>query len=118
MIDPNASLTRLYRGARVAAAATALLILLGCDNDKEVDPPAELTKMTNTRDVRRVWSTGLGGDAERLRLALKPVIVEGRVYAASHDGEVIAVSADTGKRAWLVKTKLPLSAGPEGGGGL
>jgi outer membrane protein assembly factor BamB len=118
MIDPNASLTRLYRGARVAAAATALLILLGCDNDKEVDPPAELTKMTNTRDVRRVWSTGLGGDAERLRLALKPVIVEGRVYAASHDGEVMALSADTGKRAWMVKTRLPLSAGPEVGGGV
>lgn len=118
MIDPNASLTRLYRGARVVAAATALLILLGCDNDKEVDPPAELTKITNTRDVRRVWSTGLGGDAERLRLALKPVVAEGRVYAASHDGEVMALSADTGKRAWMVKTKLPLSAGPEVGGGL
>jgi outer membrane protein assembly factor BamB len=118
MIEPNASLTRLYRGARVAAAATALLILLGCDNDKEVDPPAELTKMTNTRDVDRVWSTGVGGDAERLRLALKPVIVEGRVYAASHDGEVMALSADTGKRAWMVKTKLPLSAGPEVGSGL
>lgn len=118
MIEPNTSLTRLYRGARVAAAATALLILLGCDNDKEVDPPAELTEITTTRDVRRVWSAGLGGDAERLRLALKPVIVEGRVYAASHDGEVTAISADTGKRAWLVKTKLPLSAGPEVGGGL
>jgi outer membrane protein assembly factor BamB len=118
MIEPNTSLTRLYRGARVAAAATALLILLGCDNDKEVDPPAELTEITTARDVRRVWSTGLGGGAERLRLALKPVIVEGRVYAASHDGEVIALAADTGKRAWLVKTKLPLSAGPEVGGGI
>jgi outer membrane protein assembly factor BamB len=118
MIETNTSLTRLYRGARVAAAATALLILLGCDNDKEVDPPAELTEITTTRDVRRVWSAGLGGDAERLRLALKPMIVEGRVYAASHDGEVTAISADTGKRAWLVKTKLPLSAGPEVGGGL
>jgi outer membrane protein assembly factor BamB len=118
MIEPNTSLTRLYRGARVAAAATGLLILLGCDNDKEVDPPAELTEITTTRDVRRVWSAGLGGDAERLRLALKPVIVEGRVYAASHDGEVIAFSAESGKRAWTVKTKLPLSAGPEVGGGI
>lgn len=118
MIDSNASLTRLYRGTRVAAAATALLILLGCDNDKEVDPPAELTKITSTRDVHRVWSTGLGGDAERLRLALRPVVVEGRVYAASHDGEVMALSADTGKRAWMIKTKLPLSAGPEVGSGL
>lgn len=118
MIESNASLSRLYRGARVAAAATALLILLGCDNDKDVDPPAELTEITTTRDVRRVWSAGLGGDAERLRLALKPIVVEGRVYAASHDGEVTALSADTGKRVWMVKTKLALSAGPEVASGL
>lgn len=118
MIESNTSLSRLYRGARVAAAATALLILLGCDNDKEVDPPAELTEITTTRDVRKVWSAGLGGDAERLRLALKPVIVEGRLYAASHGGEVIAFAADTGKRVWSVKTKLALSAGPEVAAGL
>jgi outer membrane protein assembly factor BamB len=118
MIESNTSLSRFYRGARVAAATTALLILLGCGDDKDVDPPAELTDITTTRDVRRVWSSGLGGDAERLRLALKPVVVEGRVYAASHDGEVTALSADTGKRAWMVKTKLSLSAGPEVAGGL
>jgi outer membrane protein assembly factor BamB len=118
MTERTASLTRLYRGARVAAAATALLMLLGCDNDKEVDPPAELVELKATRDVKRVWSTGLGGDSERLRLALRPEIAEGTVYAASHDGEVIALSADTGKRLWMVKTKLALSAGPGVGGGL
>ncbi|WP_116809550.1 outer membrane protein assembly factor BamB [Steroidobacter cummioxidans] len=118
MIEKKASLTRLYRGARVAAAATALLIMLGCDNDKEVDPPAELTELKATRDVSRIWSAGLGGKAERLRLALKPNIVDGTVYAAGHDGEVIAVAAATGKRVWVAKTKLALSAGPEVGNGM
>ena len=118
MIDNQTSLTRLYRGARIAAAATALLVMLGCDNDKEVDPPAELTEITTTRDVQRVWTAGLGGDSERLRLALKPTVVEGVVYAASHDGEVVAMTAETGKRNWIAKTKLALSAGPEVGAGL
>lgn len=118
MIESNSSLNRLYRGARVAAAVTALLVMLGCDNDKEVDPPAELTKIQSTRDVHRVWSAGLGGDSERLRLALKPTVVEGNVYAASHDGEVVSMAATSGKRNWVVKTKLSLSAGPEVGGGL
>ncbi len=98
--------------------ATALLMLVGCDNDKEVDPPAELTEIIAKRDVHRVWSASLGGDSERLRLALKPVVVDGRVYAASHDGEVAAFSADSGKRNWMVKTKLSLSAGPEVASGL
>ena len=118
MIDTKTSLTRLYKGARIAAAMTALLVMLGCDNDKEVDPPAELTDIKATRDVHRVWSAGLGGDSERLRLALKPNVVEGVVYAASHDGEVIAMNAQSGKRVWMVKTKLSLSAGPEVGNGL
>lgn len=118
MIDTKTSLTRLYRGARVAAAATALLVMLGCDNDKEVDPPAELTEITTTRDVQRLWTMGLGGDSERLRLALKPNVVDGVVYAASHDGEVVAIAADSGKRQWIAKTKLALSAGPEVGAGL
>lgn len=112
------SLKRLYRGARIAVATTALLVMLGCGDDKEVDPPAELTPITTTRDVRRVWTAGLGGDAERLRLALRPVIADGTVYAASHGGLVVAMAADSGKRLWQIKTKLPLSAGPEVGAGL
>lgn len=118
MIDEKTSLNRLYRGARIAVAATALLVMLGCDNDKEVDPPAELTKIQSTRDVHRDWSVGLGGDSERMRLALRPTVVDGVVYAAAHDGEVIAMAAATGKRNWVVKTKLALSAGPEVGNGL
>jgi outer membrane protein assembly factor BamB len=61
---------------------------------------------------------GLGGDSERLRLALRPTVAEGVVYAASHDGEIVAMNATSGKRNWAVKTKLPLSAGPEVANGL
>lgn len=100
-----------------AIGAAALITLAGC-KDKEIDPPAELVDIVAKRVVHRTWTAGLGGDSERLRLALRPMIVDGTVYAASHDGEVIALSADTGKRLWLVKTKLPLSAGPEAEGGL
>lgn len=118
MIDKKTSLDRLYRGARIAAASAALLVMLGCDNDKEVDPPAELTEIQTTRDVKRIWTAGLGGDSERMRLALRPIAVDGVVYAASHDGEVIAMSAANGKRSWIAKTKLALSAGPEVAEGL
>jgi outer membrane protein assembly factor BamB len=100
-----------------AVSAAALITLAGC-KDKEIDPPAELVDIVAKRVVHRTWSAGLGGDSERLRLALRPMIVDGTVYAASHDGEVVALSADTGRRLWSVKTKLPLSAGPEAQGGL
>lgn len=117
----HASLSRPVLFMRIAAgllAAAAMLALAGCDKDKDPDPPAELTELIAKRDVKQVWSTGLGGDSERLRLALRPTIAEGTLYAASHDGEVVAVNAASGKRAWAVKTKLALSAGPEVGQGV
>lgn len=112
------SLTSLCRTLRAAVVGATLLVALGCSNDKEVDPPAELVDIVTTRDVQRVWNTGLGGKSDRLRLALQPRIVEGVVYTASHGGDVVALAADTGRRQWQARTKLPLSAGPEVGGGL
>jgi outer membrane protein assembly factor BamB len=104
--------------ARWLFAALGALALVGCGDDKEVDPPAELVDIVATRDVTQVWSASLGGGAERLRLALRPAVVGGIAYAASHDGVVAAFSAQNGRRIWSVKTKLPLSAGPEVGAGL
>lgn len=113
--------TTLRVGCRIAgvvAVLAGMLALSGCDKDKEVDPPKELTKLVEKRDVKQLWDKRLGGKSERLRLALRPTAVEGVVYAASHDGEVIAMAAQSGKRKWRVKTKLALSAGPEVGSGL
>ena len=90
----------------LAALGVAALITLAACDDKEVDPPAELVDIVQTRSVQRLWTASFGGDSERLRLALRPIVVDGVVYVASHDGEVIALSADKGKRTWLVKTKL------------
>jgi len=106
--------SRLLGGAVVLAA---MIVVSGCDKDKDPDPPAQLTKLVDKRDVKQLWGTGLSGKSERLRLALRPAAVAGVVYAASHDGEVIAMAAQSGKRNWSVKTKLALSAGPEVGAG-
>lgn len=105
------------RAALAALGAAAFLTLAACA-DKEIDPPAELVDLKPTRIVHREWSASLGGDSASLRLALRPMVVDGTVYAASHDGEVIAMSAQNGRRLWTVKTKLALSAGPEVDGGL
>jgi len=104
--------------ALVGLTTLALLSAAGCGDDKDIDPPAELVDIKPQLDVHRLWSASLGGDSERLRLALRPTIADGVLYAASHDGEVTAMSADKGRRSWAVKTKLALSAGPEVGSGI
>jgi outer membrane protein assembly factor BamB len=100
------------RIALAAWGAAAFLTLAGCA-EKDIDPPAELVDIVPKRTVRHTWTAGLSGDSENLRLALRPMVVDSTIYAASHDGEVIAMAADSGRRLWTAKTKVALSAGPE-----
>jgi outer membrane protein assembly factor BamB len=102
------------------AGLAALLIAAGCSKDKDIEPPAALVKFPTTLKVHKIWSTSVGGGKKQLvlRLGLGPAIDNGIVFAASHKGEVIAVSLDTGRRLWTKNLKLPLSAGPGAAGGI
>jgi outer membrane protein assembly factor BamB len=92
----------------------ALLIAAGCSKDKDVEPPAALVKFPSTLPVKKLWSEGVGGGKKQLvlRLGLGPAADNGLVFAASHKGEVLATSLDTGRHVWVKKLKIPISAGP------
>ena len=97
---------------RLFLALAAASVLAACGNDTTAEPPAELVDVKTTLPVHRLWSAGLGGDGEVLRLMLG---VEGRgdtVYAAGRDGDVRALDAASGKARWTTDTGLELSAGP------
>jgi outer membrane protein assembly factor BamB len=98
----------------------ALLLVAACSKDKDVEPPAELTKYQNTLPIKKIWGDNVGGGKKqvKLRLGLGPALADGVVFAASDKGEVIAVNLDSGKQVWLKKLKQPLSAGPAAGFGL
>src|SRR5579863_5299550 len=92
----------------------ALLIAAGCSKDKDVEPPAALVKFPSTLPVKKLWSEGVGGGKKQLvlRLGLGPAADNGLLFAASHKGEVLATSLDTGRHVWVKKLKIPISAGP------
>jgi outer membrane protein assembly factor BamB len=98
----------------------ALLVAAGCTKDKDVEPPAALVNFPATLPVKRLWDEGVGGGKKqiKLRLGLGPAIDKGLVFAASHKGEVLAVSLETGRHVWLKKLKMPISAGPAAGFGM
>ncbi len=98
----------------------AVLIAAGCSKDKDVEPPAALLKFKGTLPVKKLWGDNVGGGKKqvKLRLGLGPALADGVVFAASHKGEVLAVTLETGKQVWVKKLKLPLSAGPAAGSGM
>jgi outer membrane protein assembly factor BamB len=98
----------------------ALLIAAGCSKDKDVEPPAVLVKFPAKLPVKKLWSEGVGGGKKQivLRLGLGPAIDNGVVFAASHKGELLAASLDTGRHIWVKKLKIPISAGPGAGSGI
>lgn len=87
------------------------------DEEKELEP-AELIDFEATLPIKRLWSVKIGGDAEALRVALRPVGDGNRVYAASFDGNVGALDPETGKVVWRNKLGLELASGPGVGEGL
>ncbi|MDR2215812.1 MAG: outer membrane protein assembly factor BamB [Nevskiaceae bacterium] len=98
--------------------AVGLASMAGCDKDKNIDPPAELTKFQSTAVIRKVWSANAGDGEPKMRLGLGPATEGEMVYSADHEGHVSAFALQNGRRVWRIDTKLPLTAGPGVGEGI
>jgi outer membrane protein assembly factor BamB len=102
-------------------ALSAAFLLSGCglfgDDDEELEP-AELIDFETKVPIKRAWKTNIGADADFLRVALRPMGDGNRIYAASVNGNVVALDAQRGKQVWRNKLDIDLSSGPGVGEGL
>jgi outer membrane protein assembly factor BamB len=80
--------------------------------------PAERPKFEKTQSIVRNWSVGLGAGFDSAHVGLTPRLAGENIYAASPEGRVVAVDAETGKRAWTVNLKESISGGVGAGIGL
>ncbi len=107
---------------KIFSLALLTLLVSGCgifgDDEKKALEPLELVSIKESLDVRRLWSTKVGGGTELLRIALSPASDGDRVFAASYDGNVVALDAESGNRIWRTETDVLLSAGPGVGDGI
>jgi outer membrane protein assembly factor BamB len=74
-------------------------------------PPAELKSIAQPVGVRQIWETTVGSGAKGQFIRLTPALADGRLYAASFDGTVVALDALGGQRLWETATQLPISGG-------
>ncbi len=95
-----------------------LLSVVGCSTisgwfggSDNTTPPAELKAIAQPISIQSLWETRIGAAAEDPLIRLTPALLDGRVYAASHDGAVVALDALSGQRLWAVDTQLSISGG-------
>lgn len=70
--------------------------------------PAELQEFTAQLKVANSWSVDVG-DSEQGNFA--PVLLDSTVYAASEEGQLVAIDKATGQTKWKVKVGSRLKAG-------
>lgn len=113
------------RNIRVIALLLLISVLAACSGKskktdffkEEVAP--EKPKVTTQTELKRNWGISLGKKINTGDAVLTPAMLGGYVYAASTNGNVVKVDAETGKVAWKVKpTKELISAGVQVGDGL
>ena len=70
------------------------------DDDEDPTQPVALVDIETSVKVRKLWSVGVGNGQGDGFYKIQPVIEGDMIYAASADGEVVAVNRSTGRKAW------------------
>jgi outer membrane assembly lipoprotein YfgL len=90
-----------------ALAVLALMALFGCASNEKATP-TPLQPIKPQIAGRQVWRFNMDGD---VHFPLSIAVKQGRFYAASDRGVVVALQAATGKEVWRADVKAKLSAG-------
>jgi len=117
IIGVKKSVLRNYKSLlRVAFPFCILIILQGCalfgDDDEEVQLPTELVEFEAVIEADEKWDVSVGKGHEGLVLGLKPTTDGEHIYAASFDGNVIALDAKRGRKVWKNNYDLSFTSGP------
>jgi outer membrane protein assembly factor BamB len=108
------------------AALLLVSTLSGCStisgwfslDDDEVNQPAELVKFSETARVKRLWSVGVGDGQGDGYYRLTPTLSGGNIVTVSNDGELVVVSAETGKKIFERELDYQVSGGVGVGEGM
>lgn len=105
--------------SRYLLALVMLFSIAGCStvsgwfdsDDDDPTAPMALADITETVDINELWSVSVGDGQGDGFYRLQPAIRGEVIYAASADGEVLAVNRARGKTLWEVDLEVSLSGG-------
>jgi len=92
-----------------------LLLLSGCStiggwfSDDEGPEPAQLLDFDEEVEIETLWSKSVGKGVGDSFMHLRPAIDGDFIYVADPKGQVRSLEKKSGKQAWLVKLKTPIT---------
>ena len=114
---------------RLLHVVLMLLVLNGCANisswvrnpfgeDDNPRAPAELEDIQTEVTISRDWRINIGNGQGDSFKKLTPVVDGGFVFAASDDGDVVAVNSTNGDLMWLTELEASITGGVGAGDGI
>ena len=87
-------------------------------DDEDPRAPAELLDVVSETTINRNWRINVGNGQGDNYKKLTPVVDGGFVFAASDDGEIIAVNTINGDLMWQTKVEKSITGGVGAGDGI
>ncbi|EDY85490.1 outer membrane assembly lipoprotein YfgL [gamma proteobacterium HTCC5015] len=86
--------------------------LAACSSIKDTaEPPTPLQSIDRERALETVWKRDTGAGVEEFLVALAPAMDALRLYVVDHEGRVVALDKEKGKRQWKIDVDEAISAG-------
>lgn len=98
--------------ATFASTMACVALLTACSSNDAIDlEPAELVDIDSNLELDKLWGEGIGdGMGEQYNL-LQPAINGDVLYAADHEGNVVALDRNSGREQWEVELEQRISGG-------
>lgn len=125
---PTLNIFLWLKRIRVSILCVMLSVLTGCGfsdwirnpfgDDEDPRAPAELLDVVSETTINRNWRINVGNGQGDNYKKLTPVVDGGFVFAASDDGEIIAVNTINGDLMWQTEVENSITGGVGAGDGI
>ena len=124
---PTLNIFLWLKRIRVSILCLMLSVVTGCGfsdwvrnpfgDDEDPRAPAELLDVVSETAINRNWRINVGNGQGDNYKKLTPVVDGGFVFAASDDGEIIAVNTINGDLMWQTEVENSITGGVGAGDG-
>ena len=125
---PTLNIFLWLKRIRVSILCLLLSVVTGCGfsdwvrnpfgDDEDPRAPAELLDVVSETTINRNWRINVGNGQGDNYKKLTPVVDGGFVFAASDDGEIIAVNTINGDLMWQTEVENSITGGVGAGDGI